>query len=183
MLLGMSSHPVDLAISFFGAATEVTSAPYENAGAISLAVLLKHQGGKWSELMLGCHGPRIQERVEISGLIDRKHGYYAVDDIIHLEEHTAGLNGIDVLAPSLPQIEPVFDLSDIRTWRPDFAIPNMGQNSAFLAGYAGEIREFVDAIIEKRMPDTGGEEGLKAMRVIDVLLRHPEGGTFVVQGG
>jgi len=146
MLLGMSIHPIDLAISFFGPVAEVTALPNRSHDVLSLAVLLKHQGGQWSELMLGCHGPRIQEHVELSGVIEGKHGYFLVDDIIHLEEHTAGQNGIDVLAPTLPEITPIVDLHDIRSWRPDFGIPNMGQNSPFLAGYAGEIREFVDAI-------------------------------------
>jgi len=180
MLLGMSIHPIDLAISFLGSVVEVTVIPYHSDDVLSLGVMLKHVGGQWSELMLGCHGPRIQERVELSGVINDKHGYYLVDDIIHLEEHTAGLNGIDLLAPSLAAINPMMDLQDIRQWRPDFGIPNMGQNSHFLAGYAGEIREFIDAILEERPPLTGGEEGLKAMRVIDAMLRHPDGGTFPV---
>jgi len=180
MLLGMSIHPIDLAISYFGDVAEVTAVPYDTGSVLSLALILKHTSGKWSELMLGCHGPRIQEHVELSGVIDGKDGYYVVDDIIHLQEHTAGLGGVDVIAPSLAEIAPQFDLQDIRTWRPDYGIPNMGQNTPFLAGYAGEIREFVDAIIEKREPWTGADEALKAMRVIDVLLQHPEGGTFAV---
>jgi len=180
MLLGMSIHPIDLAISYFGDPVEVTAVPHRASGALSLALIITHAGGQWSEFMLGCHGPRIQEHVELSGMIDGKHGYYLVDDIIHLEEHTAGQGGVDVLAPTLPEIAPQFDLQDIRMWRPDFGIPNMGQNSPFLTGYAGEIREFVDAILDHRQPRTGGEEGLKAMRVIDVLLRNPDGGTFGV---
>lgn len=56
----------------------------------------------------------------------------------------------------------------------------MRQNTSFLAGYAGEIREFVDAIIEKREPWTGADESLKAMRVINELLQHLKGGKFTV---
>ena len=62
-----------------------------------------------------------------------------------LELHKEGRNGIDLLAPSLPEIAPDFDLQDIAIWRPDYGIPNMGQTRHFFQGFAGEVREFVDA--------------------------------------
>jgi myo-inositol 2-dehydrogenase/D-chiro-inositol 1-dehydrogenase len=171
MLLGMSIHPIDLAISFFGDVSDVSSVSYDAHGALSLGLTLKFKSGKWAQLMLGCHGPRIQEHVELSGVMNGKHSCFVVDDIIKMELHSAGQGGVDVLVPELYDIRPQFDLDDIRVWRPDFGIPNMGQNSLFLAGYAGEIREFVDAILERRIPNGGNEDALKAMRVIDEVLK------------
>ena len=176
MLLFMAIHPIDLAISFFGEVAEVASATYNGGRALCLALTLRFTSGKWAQLMLGCHGPRIQEHVEISGVMDGKDGCFVVDDIIQMELHTAGRSGVD-LTPSLPEIAPTFDLDDIKVWRPDFGLPNMGQNSPFLCGYAGEIREFVDAILDKRQPTPGGEECLAAMQVIDAILKKPDGTT------
>lgn len=175
MLLGMSIHPIDLALSLFGEVKSVTSTSYDTGSVLSLGVTLKFTSGKWAHLTLGCHGPRIQEHVEISGVIGGKNGYFVVDNIAHLELHTAGLGGVDLLAPDLPLIQPEFKLEDIQVWRPDFAIPNMGQNSLFLNGYAGEIREFVDAIREKRIPAAGNREALQALRVIEAIYQQPNG--------
>ena len=175
MLLGMSIHPIDLAISFFGDVADITSVTHDAHGALSLGVTLQFKSGKWAQLMLGCHGPRIQEHVELSGVMNGQHSTFVIDNIVNMELHCAGQNGIDVLAPELHDIQPRFDLNDIRVWRPDNGIPNMGQNSLFLAGYAGEIREFVDAILEKRTPCGGNGDALKAMRVIDALLRKHQG--------
>jgi len=170
MLLGMSIHPIDLAISFFGDVADVSSVSYDAHDALSLGLTLKFKSGKWAQLMLGCHGPRIQEHVELTGVMNGKHSAFVVDNIFNMELHSAGQSGVDVLAPELYEIRPQFDLNDIRVWRPDYGIPNMGQNSLFLAGYDGEIREFVDAIIENRIPCGGNEDALKAMRVIDAVL-------------
>jgi myo-inositol 2-dehydrogenase/D-chiro-inositol 1-dehydrogenase len=180
MLLTMAIHPIDLAVAFFGRPVEVASFTYDSGGALCVGLTLRFESGRWAELMLGCHGPRVQERVELSGVFTdrsgaRKDGCFVVDDIVNLELHTAGGSGVDLLAPSLSEIGPAFDLDDIRAWRPDFAIPNMGQNSLFLAGYAGEVREFADALVEKRAPRPGGADCLAAMRVIEAVCARPDG--------
>ena len=175
MLLFMAIHPIDLAISFFGDVKSVTSVSYDSGKALSLGVTLTFASGKWAQLMLGCHGPRIQEHVEISGTIAGKDGYICVDNIASMEVHTAGQSGVDVLAPELAAIQPTYDLDDIKVWRPDFGIPNMGQNSLFLNGYAGEIREFVDCILEKRIPNCGNDAAVRALRVIDAVVTQPNG--------
>lgn len=175
MLLGMSSHPIDLAISFFGEPCRVISSCDDTHRAISLAVTLRFANGRIAQLMLDASQPRIQERLELSGSIDGKNALIVVDDVCHMELHKEGRNGIDLLAPSLPEIAPDFDLSDISIWRPDYGIPNMGQTRHFCQGFAGEVREFVDAVREGREPYPGTGDCLKAMRVIDAILRHPNG--------
>ena len=171
MLFSMCSHPIDLAISFFGDVAEVNSTLYRDArNAISLAVTLRFESGKWAQLMLDASQPRIQERVEISGTYDGGNALLVVDNADHMELHRQGRVGIDVLAP-LPDINPQFDLADIQIWRPDNGIPNMGQTRHFFQGFAGEVREFADAILEKREPNPSGADSLKTMRVIAEILR------------
>ena len=70
MLLGMSSHPIDLAISFFGEPQSVTSCVYDSGRAISLALTMRFADGRITQLMLDASQPRIQERVELSGAVD-----------------------------------------------------------------------------------------------------------------
>jgi len=171
MLLGMCSHPIDLAISFFGDVAEVSSTLSRDArNSISLAVTLRFQSGKWAQLMLDASQPRIQERVEISGVCNGGNALLVVDNVDHMEFHRQGQRGIDVLVP-LPDINPQFDLADIQMWRPDYGIPNMGQTRHFIQGFAGEVREFADAILEKREPYPSGAESLKTMRVIAEILQ------------
>jgi myo-inositol 2-dehydrogenase/D-chiro-inositol 1-dehydrogenase len=177
-LLGMCIHPIDLAISFFGDVAEVISLTSESDLGLSLGLTLRFCSGLWAQLMLGS-SVRIQERVEISGKMDEKDALFTVDNVQHLELHTAGQPGIDLWPSELYEIKPVFDLDDIKIWRPDYGIPNMGQNSPWLLGYAGEIREFATAILEKREPYPGTEDALKAMEVIKAVISNPNGTTIL----
>jgi len=183
MLLGMSIHIIDLAISFFGEVAFVTSCLYNAKGPISLAVTLQFQSGQWAQIMLDSSQPRIQERVEISGTMNGGNALIIIDNIQQMELHRQGRNGIDLLAPSLAEINPDFDLRDIQVWRPDYGIPNMGQNRPFFQGFAGEVREFVDAIIEKREPYPSSEDSLKSMRVIEAISANPNGATEIIKYG
>jgi len=181
MLMTMSIHPIDLAISFFGTPVALTSDLREHPKALSLALTLRFEEGRWAQVMLGSFGPRIQERVELTGRMDGKDAFLIADNIQQLELHTHGLNGCDKVTPtgSLEgaDIQPGFDLTDIQVWRPDYGLPNTTQSSQFAMGYAGEVREFVEAIVEKREPYPGTDEAPKAMCVIDAILKRPNGTT------
>ena len=180
MLLGMCSHPLDLALTFFGPATSLSSTLYrDDRQAISLAVTLRFASGRWTQLMLDASQPRIQERVEISGTMDGNNALLVIDNVEHMELHRQKHNGIDLLAPSLDTINPQFDLADIQVWRPDYGIPNMAQTRYFNQGFAGEVREFVDAIIEKRAAVPGAAESLAVMRLIEAIAAKPDGETIL----
>ena len=177
MVLDMCCHAIDLAISFFGEVSSVTSHLVELSRTLSLAVTLRFRSGKVAQLMLDSSQPRIQERVEISGTLDGKNALIVVDNVHQLEVHRQGRDGIDLLALSLPEVVPEFDLDDIRVWRPDYGIPNMGQTRHFFQGFAGEIREFVDAILENREPYPCAEDALKTMAVVEAIASKPDGTT------
>jgi predicted dehydrogenase len=175
MLLIMSCHAIDLAISFFGEVSSVTSHLASSGRALSLAVTLRFRSGRITQLVLDSSQPRIQERVEVSGTLDGRSALIVVDNVQHMEVHTEGQSGIDLVTPDLAQIAPEFDLADIRVWRPDYGIPNMGQTRHFFQGFAGEIREFVNSILEKRNPYPGGEDAVRTMAVIEAIAARPEG--------
>jgi predicted dehydrogenase len=129
-----------------------------------------------AQLMLGAQ-VRIQERLEMSGGLDGQPAFFVVDNVVTMELHKQGQNGVDVLAPTLDAINPTFDLADIQTWRPDYGIPNMGQTRHFVQGYAGEVREFCNAIIDRRQPNPAMEESLQVMRIIEAIAANPDGTT------
>jgi myo-inositol 2-dehydrogenase / D-chiro-inositol 1-dehydrogenase len=177
MLHGMSIHLIDLALWLFGDPVGVYSAMHRSDRTLSLAVTLRFGTGQVVQLMLDGSQPRVQERVEISGCMDGANALLVVDNVQHLELHRQRSAGIDVLAPSMADIRPEFELSDIQVWRPDYGIPNMAQQRTFNQGFAGEVREFCDAILEKREPTPGNADALRAMRLVDALLKRPDGWT------
>lgn len=182
LMMGMSIHAIDLAISFFGEPVEVTSDWTVSGPMGSLGVTIRFASGKFAQLVLGS-AVRIQEHVELTGVFDGKAAVFVSENVQSLELHTMGRNGIDLVTwdkngvhcPELYEISPDFDLDDIKVWRPDYALPNQGQNSPWLVGYAGEIREFGEAILQKREPYCGTDDTLKAMRVIEAVATKPNG--------
>jgi myo-inositol 2-dehydrogenase/D-chiro-inositol 1-dehydrogenase len=179
MLLYMSSHPLDLAMAFFGPVHSLHSTIYRDSRqSISLAVTLRFASGRWAQLMLDGSQPRIQERVEISGTMDGNNALLVMDNVEHLELHRQKHNGVDLLAPTLDAVQPQFELSDIQVWRPDHGLPNMGQTRHFNQGFAGEVREFINAILEKRRAVPGAVESLAVMRLIEAIAAKPDGETM-----
>jgi len=177
MMWFMSIHIIDLAINFFGKVKTVYSVCNNNCGRVSISLILHHENGLHTQLMLDTSQPRMHERVEVSGRMDGKNALVIVDNVQHMELHTESTDStfIDVLAPSMQEIEPAAGFGGIRVWRPDYAMPNMGQTRHFFQGFAGETREFVDAVREKRAAHPSNDEILDAMRVVEAVVAKPNG--------
>jgi len=177
MMYGMSIHIIDLAVSIFGRAKAVYSAYNKNDGCVSVSLILYHENGLHTQFMLDTSHPRIHERIEVSGRMDGKNTLIIVDNVQHMELHTEqkDYSFIDVLAPTMQEIDPTAGFDGIKIWRPDYAMPNMGQTRHFFQGFAGEAREFVDAIIEKRAAYPSNDEITDAMRIIDAVIKTPNG--------
>jgi predicted dehydrogenase len=176
MLLFMCVHPLDLAVSYFGEVASLHSALYRSErNGLSLAVTLRFESGRWAQLMLDSSQPRIQERIELSGAMGGNNALIVVDNVEHMELHRQGQRGVDLLQPNLWEIAPEFDLADISVWRPDYGIPNMGQTRHFFQGFAGEIREFADAILERREPYPPMDEAVHVMEIVEAICARPDG--------
>lgn len=172
ILPAMSIHAIDLAIALFGEVASVHSTLYETARASSLALTLRFASGRWAQLMLDASQPRIQERLELSGAMDGKNALIVVDNVERMELHLNTHDGTD-LRRDLTEINPTVRLDGIRVWRPDYAIPNAQQTRHFVQGFAGEIREFAQAVAQKREAYPGTDDTVKAMAVIDAVVRRP----------
>jgi len=177
MMYGMSIHIIDLAVSIFGKVKAVYSASDKHSGSISVTLILYHENGTHTQLMLDTSHPRIHERVEVSGKMNGKNTLIIVDNVQHMELHTEqqDYTFIDVLAPTMQEIEPTGGFDGIMMWRPDYAMPNMGQTRHFFQGFAGEAREFVNAVKEKRMAYPSNDEIIDAMKIIDAVISKPNG--------
>jgi myo-inositol 2-dehydrogenase/D-chiro-inositol 1-dehydrogenase len=177
MMYTMSIHIIDLAICIFGKVKSVYSVYNKPNGSVSVTLILNHENGLHTQLMLDTSHPRIHERIEVSGKMDGKNALIIVDNVQHMELHTEKQNCtfIDVLAPTMQEIEPTAGFGGICVWRPDYAMPNMGQTRHFFQGFAGEAREFVNAIKEKRAAYCSNDDIVGAMRVIDAVIKKPNG--------
>ncbi|MDL5055201.1 Gfo/Idh/MocA family oxidoreductase [Oscillatoria laete-virens NRMC-F 0139] len=181
MLLDMSSHIIDLAMSYFGRPTGVTAHTYDSGRALAVSATLHFASGQWAQLILDSSQPRIQERIELSGSSNGRNALLVIDNVQHMEFHIHQSSGIDLVefdplkVPEFHEINPKISFDDIHLWRPDYGIPNMGQTRHFIQGFANEVREFADAIVEKRpvYPETG--QTLAVMRVIEAICAKPQG--------
>jgi predicted dehydrogenase len=177
MLLGMSSHPIDLMLSFLGRPTRIQCTLGQGAREeATLLVNLAFPQNRVGQLFLGSQ-VRIQERLEMSGQLDGKPAFFAVDNVDRIELHSQGHSGIDVTQPTLDQIDPQFELEDIQAWRPDYGIPNMGQSRHFIQGFAAEVREFCNAIIEGRQPVPNADDAVETFQVLEAIAANPNGTT------
>lgn len=177
MLLFMCSHPIDLVCSFFGfpRRLQCTLGKAPN-GWLTLFVNLTFPSGKVAQLALGSQ-LRIQEHLRISGELDGKAAFFSVDNVDHLQLHIQGGFGGPNNMTNFPEMEFPFEMSDIQLWRPDYSIPTLGHSQQFVEGYAGEIREFCNAILEKRPATPSMQESINVMRIIEAIDKNPDGTT------
>jgi predicted dehydrogenase len=183
LMFGMGIHIVGLAWHFFGKPVSVTTALSTTRESYSLPIVMRFPEGN-SAVVLMDGAPRIQERVEICGYHENKAAFIVVDNVQHMELHQHGRLGVDHVGNKangkwgmfeLHEIKPDFDLADIQMWRPDYSIPNQGQSRPFFQGYVGEVREFVDAIIEKRQPYPSPEDVNTIFRLCETIAENPNG--------
>jgi predicted dehydrogenase len=178
MMLLYSIHTLDLLLALFGTLKSVGSRVTERPdGRLAVALTMEFNSGLIAQVALDSSQPRIQERLEISGIWEGENALLVVDNVQHIELHTGKDSGVDLAAPGLDTIEPECRLENIQVWRPDFGIPNMGQARHFFQGFAGEVREFVNAALARRQPVPNADDALRAMECVDAIVDTPNGTT------
>lgn len=165
MLKFMTVHICDLARFFAGDLERITIETSERAGQYSFSMVGRSKSGCLVTLVTSSQEPRIKERVELVG----EGELVVVDNVVELQY----FRYVD------PSRNFTSDLYDLQVIRPDFAIPSQAQNSLFLQGYVGEFVDFADAIRSNRAPRATIDDGVMAMRLVDLLGNHTSG-TFTV---
>jgi len=168
MQVYMSIHALDLIRFFAGGLARITVEHFEVAGQHSFACIAVAKNGALVSLTMSSQEPRVKEHVELAG----EGELVVVRNVVELEYHRR------VSPTRLFQA----DLHDVQLLRPDFAIPNPDQNTLYLQGYAGELTEFAKACLENRVPSVTIDDGVAAMRLVDLLAKG-ESGTFELEGG
>ncbi len=161
MLVFMTVHALDLMRFFAGELKRMTFERGEAAGQYTFAIQAVAQSGTLLSLVTSSQEPRVKEHVEITG----EGEVVIVRNVIELEYHRR----------VSPKRLFTSDLHDVQLLRPDFAIPNPEQNTLFLQGYAGEIQEFANACLENRAPAVTIEDGVRAMRLVELLASNTSG--------
>jgi myo-inositol 2-dehydrogenase/D-chiro-inositol 1-dehydrogenase len=148
-LLFYGVHILDLFRFLLGDVTEVHALKCEREGQFANAISLRFASGAVGLLNFSSQQPRVQERVEVTG-----EGTVAiVDNRLTLESHQRGGN----------------EFGHTTSWHPDWAIPNLPNNSLYLQGYLGEIRHFAESILEGRPPSPSIEDGVKCLELVDAV--------------
>ena len=165
MLKFMTVHVCDLVRFFAGDLERITIETAERNGQYSFSMVGRSKTGCLVSLVTGSQEPRIKERVELVG----EGELVVVDNVVDLQY----FRHVD------PSRNFSGDIYDIQVIRPDFAIPSQAQSSLFLQGYAGEFIDFAQAIQQGRAPIATIDDGVMAMRLVDLLGNHTSG-TFTV---
>ncbi len=163
MMIYMSVHALDLVRFFVGDLARITIEHLECAGQHSFACSAVARNGGLVSLSMSSQEPRVKEHLEIAG----EGELIVVRNLVELEYHR--------------RVSPTrlfhSDIHDIEALRPDFAIPNPDQNTLYLQGYAGELSEFAQSCLEGRPPSVTIDDGVKAMRLAQ-LVGAGKNGTF-----
>jgi predicted dehydrogenase len=142
-------HVIDLFRFLMGDVDQVTVSKCERNGQYANAILLRFASGAVGLMDFSSQQPRVQERVEVTG----EGAVAIVDNRLTLEYHRRGDNSF----------------GNTVSWRPDFAIPNLANNTLALQGYLGEVRHFAEAILDGRKPSPSIEDGVKCMEIVDLI--------------
>jgi myo-inositol 2-dehydrogenase/D-chiro-inositol 1-dehydrogenase len=168
MLLYMSVHPLDLMRFFLGDLERVTIEHLDLDGQHTFTLVFRSKQGSIGTLITSSQEPRLKEHVELVG----EGSLEIVKNVVELEYHHSVRQ----------QRNFTNDLGDIDLVRPDFGIPNQFQNTLFLQGYAGELKEFAEAVLEDRQPSVTIADGVEAMRLVDLMAKTAIRGSYVRMG-
>jgi len=145
LLLDAGIHLIDLLRFLMGEVTEVAYRKYElDETRISYVILLTFESGAVGSLLVSDQHlwRRNNERVEITG-----NGQFVVaENMIHLSHYRPD-EGISV-------------------WEPGFSIPSDENQSLFIAGYAGELQAFAQAIRDGTPMQASIADACAVLRII-----------------
>ncbi len=162
-LITMSVHGLDLVRFFMGDAQEAYVVKRTMAdGGSTLVVTLIYESGGTAVVNLSASEPHVQEWVELTG----SGQLISVRNFIDYRHWTSGGDVMTTFTKKDP---------GIAMWHPEFAIPYQQADSMWLQGYAGEIVDFAQAIIEGRPVAASIDDGVVSMRFVEAISSAPEG--------
>jgi myo-inositol 2-dehydrogenase/D-chiro-inositol 1-dehydrogenase len=162
-LIWMSVHPLDLVRFFMGDPEQAhVLKRSEDDGRNTCVLVLQYASGASAVVNMSANDPHVQEWVELSGA----NQLISVRNLVeyrHWEE-----------ASEYPTSHQMNEAA-VGMWHPEFAIPYRQADSMWLQGYAGEVVEFAQAILEGRLVESSIADGVAAMRYVETIDAAPEG--------
>jgi myo-inositol 2-dehydrogenase / D-chiro-inositol 1-dehydrogenase len=162
-LVWMSVHPLDLVRFFMGDPAEAHVLKRSaDDGRNTLVMTALYDSGASAVVNMSANDPHVQEWVELSGanqlisvrnLIEYRHVHEAGDYTVSHRMDEAANSG----------------------WNPEFAIPYQQADSMWLQGYAGEVVEFAQAVLEGRPVESSISDSVTAMRYVEAIDAAPDG--------
>jgi predicted dehydrogenase len=160
-LIYMSVHPLDLVRFFMGdpVAAHLLKRTASD-GRNTCTLTLQYESGASALLNMSACDPLVQEWVELSGA----NQLIAVHNLVELKHW----------------LEPDADIAAlhddaIHVWHPEFTIPYGQADSLRLQGYAGQVIEFAEGLLEGRSISPSIADGVAAMRFVEFIEQADEG--------
>lgn len=159
----LSVHGLDLVRFFMGDAAEAHVLKSSGKDGDNVCVLtLLYESGASAIVNLSASDPHVQEWVELSGAGQ----LISVRNLVEYRQWADGGN---------PMLTFQMNEPGVALWHPEFAIPYRQADSMWLQGYAGELVEFGQAILDGRAPAPSIDDGVVSMRLAEAILEAPEG--------
>lgn len=152
----MGTHAFDLVRFFMGDPSRVTIERTDIDGASSMQLLYRFASGATATLVMNARWPGVSERLELCGT-----GAAVVVEEVATLTHYPRSCGWTSLRGELHHN--------------NFALQTYDNSAHHLQGYAGEIKEFVDAVREGRPPSVTIDDGVEALRMVELVTAHDHG--------
>lgn len=160
-LVDMSIHALDTVRWLAGEPTRMACYRLAIDDSNVLALMLEHESGVVSRLELSAFGPGLQERLVITG----EHAVVKVDNLARLTH----IRQADELSAE------DCNTRITRTWAPELPLPDKQNDAQVVQGYATELIAFCDAVREGREVDPSIDDGVAAMKLIELIASAPDG--------
>jgi myo-inositol 2-dehydrogenase/D-chiro-inositol 1-dehydrogenase len=160
-LVDMSIHALDTVRWLAGEPTRMACYRRAIGDSNVLALMFEHEAGVVSRLELSAFGPGLQERLVITG----EDAVVKVDNLSRLTHirQADGLSAEDC------------NTRITSTWTPELPLPDKQNDAQVVQGYATELIAFCDAVREGSAVNPSIEDGVAAMKLIELIASAPDG--------
>jgi predicted dehydrogenase len=160
-LVDMSIHALDTVRWLLGDPVRVVSFKRAVGESHVVSLMVEHALGGVSRLDLSAFAPGVQERLVVTG----EAAMVQVDNLVQLRY----VRQADAAPPGQANAR------SVRSWTPEFSLPDRENDVNVLQGYATELIAFADAIRAGGAVSPSIDDGVYAMRLVEAVIEAPDG--------
>lgn len=152
-------HIIDLIRYLFGEVVDITGFRNNIEANINNTISIKHNNGAVGSIHFSSMAPWSRESENVSVTFDK--GFINVEEINRVVVHKNKANdGI----PYASQTETDMVMT------PSMTPMSGGLRDIYLRGFVGEIKHFVESILNRTQPSSNGEDNIKTMELCDNII-------------